>query len=148
MAVPPRVPCRWPQEGFQAAFRSLFPAGAVKFELPIVEDLLVQEPFHIYPRFLEDQGLPSWDQQPPTVASAYRRGIVRSGVGVQAGHHFSGRDPTQRVDMGMSQVEHLQAALGLASASPAGHSRLCGHGHQVRSSLDGGQRREPALQAP
>ncbi len=104
---PPRVSCRWPQEGFQAVFRSLFPAGTVDFELPVLEDLLVQEPFHVYNEYLASVGLASWEPQAPVVASAYRKGIIISCTGVQAGHHFSGRDPTQRVDMGMAKEDHV-----------------------------------------
>ena len=33
-AIPKRVPCRWPQESFQAAFRSLFPAGLIILDFP------------------------------------------------------------------------------------------------------------------
>ncbi len=82
-------------------FRSLFPAGAVDFELSVLEDLLVQEPFHLYAQYLDEAGLASWEAQAPVVAPAYRKGIIRSGTGVQAGHHFSGKDPTQRVAMGI-----------------------------------------------
>ena len=70
---PPRMPCRWPQEGVQAAFRSLFPAGAVDFELPVLEDLLVQEPFHLYAQYLDEAGLASWEPQAPVVAQASKQ---------------------------------------------------------------------------
>ena len=113
-ALPQRVPCRWPQESFQAAFRSLFPPGVASFELPVVEDLLLQAPFRLYEDFLEAQGLPSWGPHAPVVITSYSKGIVKSGSGVQAGHHFSGRDPGQLVNMGLSKEDHLRQALQVA----------------------------------
>ena len=73
----------------EAAFRGLFPFSLQQAPFPILEDLLVQLPFRLFLDYLEDEGLPSWQQQPPMVSASYRRGIVRSGTGVQAGHLFT-----------------------------------------------------------
>ncbi len=48
------------------------------------------------------------------IVTSYAKGVVKSGSGVQAGHHFSGRDPGQLVNMGMSKEEHLRQALQVA----------------------------------
>ncbi len=48
------------------------------------------------------------------IATSYCRGAIKSGSGVQAGYHSSGRDLTQIVNMSLSKEEHPQQAVRAA----------------------------------
>ena len=93
---------RWPQEGFQAAFRALFPEGLVDFELPVLEDrdLSVQEPFHLFAQYLEIHGQAVWEPQAPVVTTASRKGISRSGPGSRQGTTSADEFPLRRSTWG------------------------------------------------
>ena len=139
-SVPPQVPCRWLQEGFQAALRSLFPAGLVNFELPVVEDLLLQEPLSSLRRLIEQSGAAMLG-----TAAASDRDIL-----LQRSHQVGQRGPGRPSFFGprpYTDSQHGPRQRGAPSAGrasrgrpiPTGYVRVRRDRSQVRSSLDGCQ---------
>ena len=57
--------------------------------MPLLEYVLCAEPFHWYFDFVEERSMAAWCEQAPLIVTSYKKGIVRSGQGVQAGHLFS-----------------------------------------------------------